>query len=1697
MSLQYETLGAAVMAEARLAPDRIAVHDATGSWTYGRLGAVAAAVAAHLHEAGLRAEDTVAVVGGRSARTVLALVGVLHAGGAYCVMDPELPPARRDLMLEDLAPRAVLLADADAVPPADGPTGIPVLHLDEIAPLDPEDGRPWPSIPGAEPSVTPSNLAYVMFTSGSTGRPKGVQIEHGSVLNMLRGFEEIAPTRGRPVGSLVGGLSFDVSVWEIFATLALGGTLYLPPTDLLTDPDRLWAELCTRGVTNAYIPPGVLPGLVEAAARGGAPALDRVLVGVEPLPQELLARFARAVPGLRIVNGYGPTETTVVATLHLFDAERVEEPWRRTPIGRALPATEVMVVDGDLRPVPDGETGELVVAGAGLARGYHGRPELAEGRFAVDPASGRRLYRTGDYARVLPDGELEFVGRVDSQVKVGGFRIETGEIESVLVAQRGVRRAVVFTQDSPAGRSLWAAVECPEVEGEAAVDPAELRVALAHRLPAFMLPRRILVVEALPLTANGKVDHRALLGKAIARPDGMGDRVPPENAREESLAGIWQEVLDAAWLGVTDDFHRSGGSSLAAMRIAARMREAGLDATAADVLAAGTVRELALRCAERPADTPAADGGTGRAAGSTEVFPATPSQQGLWAWRELHPDCADTTVLHAVRLDGPLEEHRLRAALQQVTDRHQALRTVLRTDASGVLEQHVRASAEAPWSVRDVSSPAEVTHRLEQLRGRRLDVTVQAWDAELLRGPDFAVLLFAADHIVFDGWSAELLDGELARAYAEPDARGTLASAGPGSAARAQRSWLDGPESSAARAFWARELDGFADQMGLPEPLLRPTGPTPRRTTESVLEVPAHIVTALREFAAEAGTTFFTTVLAAFKAFLHQRGLGPDNTVCVARSVRDDLRAHDALGYFVNLVPVRDRVTREASFRAYHRELAERAARAFRHAALPFEEMVRPLSLGRGGSVAAPARIVVAQEVGAREPLYAAEVVLTRWPDVPMNAVYDLALFVDETNGLRLRWVCDDSTFLEGERQRLTDGFLELLAAVAAEPDAEIGRLPAVGPRERRLLDEATRPVPGTATDNTTVLALFDRRVSERPDAEAVVLPGRPPVTYAELSRRADTLAAACAPRTGEDHSPVVVVLDKSADLVAALVATARLGRPYLPLDPGHARTRLHDLAERAGATVVVSRTGLLDGLTLPAAIGTVLVDEVPAEPSLTAHELVRADADTGPGPDDLLYVMPTSGTSGTPKLVGVPHRAVVRLVHGSTTLPMDRGDRTMLVANSSFDAATLELWGPLVNGGAVVVPEPADLSDPGRLCAAISTQGVTVGFFTVTLFARMIETAPRHLAGMRHLLVGGEAVPPGLFAEAERHVPRGALVNGYGPTENTTFSCCHRLDRDPASLRSVPVGRSVSGSTAQVMDDQLRALPVGAVGEIVVGGAGLAVGYLNDPELTAERFVPHPDGSGARLYRTGDRGRLLPDGAIEYLGRSDGQVKIRGFRVEIGEVEHALMAHPALRQAVALTAPDPAGGLRLLAVVEAGPAAERPTEAALRAWLRERLPGYLVPARVAVLDRLPLTANGKIDRAEVLAAAARTGEADRGSLEPMTPVEREVAEEWEEVLDRRPIGRDDDFFALGGDSMAVLTVCHRLARRLDRAVPSHLLFEHPTVRSLAERLAPPAPDEPAGPRTGGPDREALLRRVRRVRGLATRSTTPAAPERT
>lgn len=1608
--------------------------DGGRSWCYGELAAAAGSLTDALLRLGIGRESRVALLGGRSAETVIAMLGILGAGGAHCVLDPRAPASRRARILESLAPAAAVIADGAAVEP--GEFACPVIRPGDL-PASPAAAAP-------HVSPEPSDLAYILFTSGSTGSPKGVMVEHGSILNMLRSFERLAPSADGFSGTLVAPTAFDVSVWEIFSVLSYGGVLNIPGDGRLAGGDELWDYLCEAEIHSAYVPPGLVASVAAAAERRPG-SLRRLLVGVEPIPGRDLLRIGGACPQLTIVNGYGPTETTITATLHRFDG--AADPDRRVPIGRPVAGSKVEILDADLSPVPAGEVGEIVVFGDCLARGY--LDGKARGFTLV---GGDRAYRTGDLGRFLGEGVLEFVGRSDGQLKLSGFRVEMGEVETALSAVPGIRRSVVLVAGEGNVRRLVAAVEA-----SAQVSPTEVRAHLIERLPAYAVPSRILVMPALPLTDAGKVDSKALLAASRRRPENSRAYVAPADGWQREVAEVWAHVLGTGDVGIDDDFHEFGGSSLDAVRIAALLAERDRPVRASAILAARTIRLLAEPSA---ADLPrAARPGT---------YPATRAQEGLWAWRELNPISPKTTVVHAIELVGPCDPARLERAMKALIERHEALRTTFGPGGGRCLEQRVAPSL--PWSlaVEQVASRSEVDDHIAASLSHRFAVEAQPWSARLLAGPDFAAFVFAADHLVFDGESARILQRELALAYDDPDGLGA-GIAGP--AALAPLLDPTPARSAELREWWRGSLDGLSGQPVLPEPMSRGSADGGLCRLRTALDRATW--TAIAELARAVETSPFVVLLAAFKAFLRERSGSSDNLVAIAMSRRHSLGCPESIGYFVNLLPIRDRCPRDRarslSFSDYVREVAGSLAASIDHGELPFEDMIAGLAGAPRPEIAAPARAVLVQQSAVDRFATRSGLRLALWPDLPSNAIYDLTLFVSEpdfSRAAQLEWVWAPDRTLDRSGKWLVEAFDVFLRSALAGPATPLAALPALAPEEARLVFGAATPVERPRRgEGETLVSLFDAQAARRPDAIAVQA-GETQITYSQLSARASILAREVA---AADGRPVVVVLGKSADQLAALLAVLKAGSAYLPLDPDHARTRLPDLAIRSGAPICVTSADLAPSLRLPDGCRLLLVDsprqgesgEIPVSPAASIS------------PDSLAYVMPTSGSTGAPKLVGVPHRAVVRLVCNNATLPLDETDRTMLIANSSFDAATLEIWGALANGGRVIVPDCAELRDPALLCAAIQRHRVTTAFFTTTLFERLVDHADR-LAGMRHVIVGGEAVPPRLFAAAAAAIPRQALVNGYGPTENTTFSCCFRLDRDPLALRSLPIGAPIAGSGAIIVDRSLRPLPPGMPGEILVTGDGLATGYVDDAELTARRFVSVPALGGERAYRTGDLGRLLPDGLFEFLGRIDRQLKIRGFRVEPGEVEAALLDHPGVRRCAVFA--DDLGGVRaLVAAVEAAGAGE----AELRDWLADRLPPYLVPTRIHVLDRLPMTPNGKLDQAALRAGGPKPDE-PRAEL-PRTPTERMVGEIAAQLLGLAEVPLDRDLFELGANSLAALSLAARLSERLGRQVPSHLIYSARTVRLLAARI------DAGGSPSGNDAAQRVRDRAARIRPPSTR----------
>jgi amino acid adenylation domain-containing protein len=1630
-------------AQAARTPDAEALVAGRERTTYAELNRRANQLARHLRSLGVEPEVRVGVRLERTTELVVSLLAVLKAGGAYVPLDPASPRERLEGMLEDSGVRVVI-----------GPGGD----------VRPSDRRILDRYDGSDlaPSALPGNLAYLIYTSGSTGRPKAVAIEHRSA-SVLVGWARRVFSPEELAGVLAStSVAFDLSVFELFVPLSCGGRVIL--ADNALELPRLPAK---GEVTLVNTVPSAMAELVRSVGVPGS--VRTVNLAGEPIPPPLV-EAVHGLPGLaRLYNLYGPSEDTTYSTFtRIARGEAVS-------IGRPIAGTCAYVLAAGGEPVPVGVPGELYLGGEGLARGYLGRPELTAERFVPNPfehgRGGGRLYRTGDVVRRRPDGRLDFLGRIDHQVKVRGFRVELGEVEAALARHRGVREAAVLALDEAEGGKRLVAFVVPR--GEEPLSPAALRAFLRESLPDFMVPTGWAVLPELPLSPNGKVDRRALArmspgtGPSAGAP-GDGEPRTPLEAR---LGALFAEVLGRPRVGLHESFFELGGHSLLATRVAVRVkRDLGIDLPVSALFQAPTVAGLAERLAAAPGGSAAR--ALPRRAGTA---PLSFAQQRLWFLHQLAPRSAAYHVPGVLTLAGRLHPGVLAAALGEIVRRHEALRTVFVLERGEPVQVVLppRPAGERPLPLVDLGGlPA----------GRRIAEAGRLGAAEARRpfglatGPLLRTLLLrlakgehrltvVMHHIVSDGWSLGVMLDELAALY-DAFAAGRPSPLPPlplqyADFAAAQRQEAQALEGQLA--YWREQLAG-APALELPADRPRAAVLSDRGAALGVALGP-ELTRGLQNLARREGATPFMVLLAAWWALLHRSSGQDDLTVGCPVAGRDRPEVEPLIGCFVNTLPMRVRLEGEPSFRELLGQVRAVALAAYDHQGVPFERIVEEL---------APAR-----ELG-RTPLFQVLLAL-RDASRPLPRPAGLELSLDEipTGAARL-----DLTLMLGERAdgagiegtleyradlfeaataaRLIAHLQELLAAALREPERLLSELPLLTEAERQqiLREWSARDVP---FPQATIPALFEEQAARRPDAPAVEQ-GEERWTYSELNAAANRLAHRLRRLGAGPEGKVGLLLDRSVELVAGMLAALKAGGAYLPLDPADPAERLSFLLADARPAVVVTRRDLIGNLEAPPRRGPgphiLLLDD--------PENALAEESGENPAPwataDHLAYVLYTSGSTGRPKGVEGTHRAVVRLVRpdGESGHARYGPEEVFLhLASPLFDAATLEVWGPLLSGGRLVVL-PGRVPALAALAEILAGHGVTTLFLTTGLFHLIAEERVEILRPLRRLLVGGEVIRPSHVRRALEVLEDGELVNGYGPTENTTFTTAHALRRGSALDEPVPIGRPIAATRVHLLDRWMRPVPVGVPGELYAGGDGLARGYLARPELTAERFVPDPFGPpGGRLYRTGDLARWRPDGAIEFLGRMDQQVKIRGFRVEPGEVEMELARHPRVASAAVLAREDLPGGRGLAAFVvrrpSGGPqdAVEGDLAAALRAHLAARLPAPMMPALFIELPELPLNANGKVDRRALARLDLRPG-AGGGAARKPTLTEERLRTLWREVLKRDSvdsIGLDDDFFALGGHSLLGARLASRVREAFGVDLPLARIFAAPTLAGQARAV--------------------------------------------
>jgi amino acid adenylation domain-containing protein len=1694
--------------QARARPDAVAVSWEGGAMSYGELDRRSDEIARHLQRLGVAIDARVALVIERSPEMVAALLGILKAGGGYLPLDPSYPRERLALLLADAAPAAVvgprrLLAALPDV--LNGPSGAPRLALEDVTLEDTEAAKANAEADTASTvprsaDVPPASLAYVLYTSGSTGAPKGVEVSHRAVVRLVReaGYAAFGPGE---VFLQTAPMSFDLATLEIWGALLHGGRLVLLPPGPYTLAD-IYAAVARQGVTTLWLTSGFFHLAVD---EGLAPlsGLRQLQAGGDVLSRPHVERALAALPGVDLINGYGPTENTTFSTTHrLRDGLAAGE--TSVPIGRPISGSSAYVLDRSLALLPVSCVGELYVGGAGVARGYLGRPALTAERFVPDPFSGdprgeERLYRTGDLARWRPDGTLDFLGRSDFQVKVRGFRVEPGEVESALLRHPRVREVVVTAVAEAGGGHRLVAYYVPE--GADGPTPAELRIHLRESLPEHMVPSLFVPLAELPLNANGKVDRRALPApEAVseARPAGEGEiapRTPPRNPVEEVIAGIWEDLLGLDPLGhpghpfgVDDDFFLLGGHSLLAIRLLSRLRAVlGADLTVQQVFDAPTIAGLAEAVARARVSGDAGDGAAGPAlpplaprafAGTGSADAAAPlsyAQQRLWFLDRLAPGSPAYNVPSAYGLAGPLAPAALAAALAEVVRRHQVLRArFLEHDGEPRLEiAEALAPGFLPLVDLSTLAPGRRSAELARLRAEEAERPFDLAAGPLLRTAlvrlraEEHALFLDFHHAVYDGWSEGVLLRELAALYDAARAGAPSPLAEPvlqyADFAVWQRAWP--PEVLGRQlTYWRGQLAGAPTALELPADRPRPAVASLRGASRRRL-LGAQEVARLHQVARREGATLYMLLLAAFAATLARHGGQEDVLVATPVANRARPEVEGLIGFFVNTLALRVRLAGDPDFHRLLASVRQTALSAFAHQDLPFEALVEELRPERDLSRAPLVQAMLSLGGAAPERSLGGGLHLAHLPFAEKTtAKLDLSLAATELEGedggqsLLLDLEYAAALFTATAAERLLAHFATLLCGAAEAPELPLSRLPLLAPAERHQLVAEWNDT-ASGFPERTLHGLFAEQAAARPDAVAVSWEAGE-MSYGELDRRSNEIARHLRRLGVATDARVALVVERSPEMVAALLGILKAGGGYLPLDPSYPRERLALLLADAAPAAVVGPRHLLAALP-----------EIPDGAPRLAFEDTLSEADapltvlrsTDVPAEALAYVLYTSGSTGTPKGVEVSHRAVVRLVRDTAYAAFGPGEVFLQLSPMSFDLATFEIWGPLLNGGRLALLPPGPFTVAG-LYAAVERHRVTTIWLTSGLFHLAVEEGLAPLGGLRQLVAGGDVLSRPHVLRALEALPDVDLINGYGPTENTTFSTTHRLrDGLPAGEPSVPIGRPIAASRAYVLDPSLTLLPAGCVGELYVGGAGVARGYLGRPALTAERFLPDPfsgDPRGEeRLYRTGDLARWRPDGTLDFLGRADFQVKVRGFRVEPGEVETALLGHPGVREAVVTAAKEAAGGHRLVAYyVPEG--ADELAPADLRLHLRESLPEHMVPSLFVSLPELPLNANGKVDRRALPSPeAGPAGEADTAPrTPPRNPVEEVIAGIWEDLLgldpQGHPVGVDDDFFHLGGHSLLVIRLLSRLRQAFGADLPVQRVFAAPTVAGLAAAIA-------------------------------------------
>jgi amino acid adenylation domain-containing protein len=1656
-------------AQAKRTPDAIALISGGQSLSYEELNGRANQLAHYLRKAGVGPEILVGLCVDRSPDMIIGLLGILKTGGAYVPLDPAYPHQRIAFMLQD-AGIFVLLTQhhlLEALPAFEGM----VFCLD----------KDWQfiateSTQNLVTDVTVQNLAYMIYTSGSTGQPKGVMIQHNALLNYIHTARIEFAIIPRDRVLQFASISFDTAVEEIFPTLIAGATLVLRTEEMLESATSFWQTCTNWDITILDLPTAYWHELVIEQGESVflPPTLRLIIIGGEKASPEKLKVWSENLNRpLQLLNTYGPTETTIVATKH--DLSEISTLTPEVPIGKPIFNVQTYLLDDYLQPVPVGVKGELYIGGIGIARGYLNRPGKTAQNFIPDPfcrQTGQRLYKTGDIGRYLPDGTIEFVGRIDHQVKLRGFRIELGEIEAVLSQHTAVKHALLLIREDQPDQKRVVAYIVPD-DINSVPTAGELHHDLQQKLPAYMLPSTFVILDRLPLTPNGKINYDALPVPNNIRPDLAETFVRPRTPVERSLAALWAELLGLEQVGIYDNFFELGGHSLLAIRIISRIRHLfqtnvplrHLFETPTIVGLSFSI-ETAMRAEQdtdsKPPLVPAV---------RQTYMPLSFAQRRLWFLEQLAPNQVTYNIPTAVYLNGALNIVALHQSLNEIVRRHEILRTLfIAIDDEPVQTITPYKPLDLPIVDLHHLAPDERETEGQKLAAQEAQQPFNLSKAPLMRAKliqlsqEKHIFLLTLHHIISDAWSIGLFMQELKTLYdaysqGKPSPLPKLILHYADFAVW-QATWLQGSVLDQQLAYWTKQLNNAPTYLQLPTKA-RPTIQT-FSGASCHFTLSTHLTQSIKQLSREANTTLFMTLLGAFTVLLYRYTDQSDITIGTPVANRTQAEIESIMGFFVNTLVMRLRLTGTPAFRVLLQQVREIALEAYAHQDLPFEYLVKKMQPERDLSYSPLFQVMFAWQDRSGQKLELSGVQVVPLYTERTTAKFDLSLsMADTSQGISGVFEYNVDLFSNQQIEQMAAHFQTLLEGIVTNPDRALLNLPLLTRPEQHQIIVQNRTQ--TVYPKQCIHELFESQSTQFADNIAVVL-GEESLTYHQLNQQANQLAHYLRQQGVGVETFVGICMERSLEMVVGILGILKAGGTYVPLDPTYPKERLAFMMTDTQTALTLTQARLANQLPKYDA-PIVYVDNDWEQ----IASFSKANFNSGATAENLAYVMYTSGSTGQPKGIAIPHRAVARLVINTNYIEIEPEDRIAFASNSAFDAATFELWGALLHGARLVGVSKDVALSPHRFANHIREQGITTLFLTTALFNQMASEAPKAFQSIKHLMFGGEVVDPQWVAVVREHMQAGRLLHVYGPTESTTYATCYPVQVVAQDAPTVPIGRPIANTQVYILNRHMEPVPVGVPGELYIGGDGLARGYINQPKLTAEKFVPNPflnqdisdtwcreedvsnlsPDSAFTLYKTGDLVRSLPDGNIEFLGRIDNQVKLRGFRIELAEIEATLSQHPAVQDVLVLAREDSHGDKRLVAYVVDSDT----SSAALRAYLQPKLPSYMIPATFIHIDKFPLTPNGKIDRNALPVPDSSRPDLLETYVPPQTPLENTLAEMWADVLGVQQVGIHDNFFELGGHSLLATRIISRIERHLDRSVSLRLLFETQTIAAFAQSL--------------------------------------------